>query len=58
MTAIVLTNDSDGKKPYRYTGIVAMITTQYQIKLIRRNNTIQVLDRELVVNILLEDVEK
>jgi hypothetical protein len=58
MTAIILSKDSDGQKPYRYTGVVAIITTQYQIKLITRSNRIVPLDKDLVVNIMLEDVGK
>jgi hypothetical protein len=58
MTAIVLTKDSDGQKPYRHTGVVAIITSAYQIKLITRSNRVISLDKELVVNIMLEDVAK
>lgn len=58
MTAIVLTKDSDGQKPYRHTGIIAMFTTPYQIKLVTRSNRVISLDKELVVNIMLEDVER
>lgn len=58
MTFIVVTKDTDGQKPYRYTGIIGMLTTPYTIKLISRSNRVISLDRELIVNMMIEECEK
>ena len=58
MTVIALCQDGDGQKPYRYTGVTAILTTAYQIKLINRSNRVIPLDKDLVVNLMIEDVKK
>jgi hypothetical protein len=58
MTFNVLSKDSDGHKPYRYTQIVAVLTTPYTIKLITKTNKVISLERDLIVNIMIEDVNK
>ena len=58
MTVIVVCRDSDGNKPYRYTGVYAILTNKWSIKLIKERNRITSLDRSLVVNMMVEDVEK
>lgn len=58
MTVIVVCKDTDGNKPYRYTGVYAILTQRHNIKLIRDRNRVTSLDRELVVNMMVEDVTK
>lgn len=58
MTVIVVCKDTDGHKPYRYPGVYAILTTKYHIKLIKERNRITSLERELVVNMMVEDVTK
>jgi hypothetical protein len=58
MTVIVVCKDSDGNKPYRYVGVYAILTTRHHIKLIKERNRITSLDKSLVVNMMVEDVEK
>ena len=58
MTVIVVCKDSDGNRPYRYTGVYAILTNRHSIKLIKDRNRITSLERDLVVNMMVEDVEK
>jgi len=58
MTAIILCKDSDGQKPYRHTGIIAILSTTYQLKLIKRSNKVTSIDKDLIVNIMLEGFDR
>ncbi len=55
MTVIVVCKDDDGNRPYRHVGVIAILTTNYHIKLIKERNRITSLDKELVENMMIED---
>lgn len=58
MTVIVLAKDSTGNQPYRYGQIMAILTTTHAIKLVTRGNRVISLDKELIVNMMIEDCGK
>lgn len=57
MTVIAVCKDDDGNKPYRFAGVIAILTTPHSIKLVTKRNTVTSLDSDLVINMMVEDVK-